>query len=131
FFGAFPFGDIGRDAAQPDEPAALVEACRRRPGAPAHLTVRPQRPEFSLESIGIPGDLPEGTHQQLEILWIDERLHGLQRRHKGVGVDAEYLALAVIPDRGTARDVPFPAAHLACCEREATQAFALAELKRG
>ena len=53
----------------------------------------------------------------------------IQRRHECARINTEDIALALVPDRRAADDVPFPAAHLSGRQRQAAQTLALAQLQ--
>ncbi len=131
FFGPLAIRDVGGNAAEPDQPASLVEARRCRARAPAYFAVRPPHAKFGLEGIGILRNFPKSADQQFKIIAIDERAHAFYRRHKSGRIDAENFALALVPDVRAARDIPLPAAHLSGSERKAAQTLALSELERG
>src|SRR5262249_40204032 len=126
--GTFTLGDVRGNAAEPDEPAAFVEAGCCSTGAPTYFAVGPQHAKLGLECVGFPGRLAKCSHQQLEILRVDKRPHALERWHESAW-HPENLALTLIPDRCASRYVPLPAAHLSRSKRKASQAFALTKLQ--
>src|SRR5215813_10052662 len=128
-FGAVSFGDVGGDAAQPDEAAFFIKVRRCRAGAPTHFAIRPQNAKLRLEGIGGFGDLAERSFEQLKVFRIDEWPHALERRNKRNWINPENFALTMIPDDRTARYVPLPAAHLTSGECKAAHPFALPKLQ--
>src|SRR5512132_863207 len=115
-FGSFSLGDVGGNAAEPDEAAPFVEAgcCGAR--APTYFAVRSEHAKLGLECIGFLGRLAKCPHQQLEILRVNKRLQPLKCGHESAR-HAKNLALTLIPDRRASRHVPFPAAHLSRSKR--------------
>ncbi len=131
FFGALAVGDVGSYATKPDQASLLVEIRDCRAGAPSNLAVWAKDAEFGLEGVGVFRKLAEGALQKFEVIGADQRPHAVDGRHECAGVDAEDLALALVPYRASARDVPLPAPHLAGGERQAAQALALPKLPCG
>src|SRR5262245_19995062 len=115
-FGPFSLGDVGGNAAEPDEAAAFVEAGRCGSVTPTHFAVRPEHAKLGLECVGFLGRLSKSAHQQLEILRVNKRLHTLECGHESAR-HPKNLALTLIPDRCASRYVPFPAAHLSGSKR--------------
>src|ERR1041385_7739137 len=129
-FGPLAFGDIDDDTAKPYQTPLFVEVRNRRAGAPANLAVWTNNAEFGLEGVGVFRKFAESANKELEVIAIDERLHTINRWHENARFDAENLALALVPDGGSAGDIPLPAPHLACGEGEAAQTFGLSKLTR-
>src|SRR5215472_15373440 len=112
-------GDVGRDAAHPDDVAGRVQGGRRRAEAPADLAVRPPYAELGLVRLALGAQLLHGLLQPRPVVRMNERLHVLGRDHEARRVDPEDATLTFVPQAFAAGAVPVPRTHLSGDQREA------------
>ena len=119
-----PLGDVGGDAADPDNAIVVVERRHRRAGAPPDFAIRAVHAKFGL--VGARASLPfgPGFGQPLPILGIEKGPDPLGRYLEVVGVDAKNAAMTLVPHALAACEIPVPRAHLPNGERQASTLLA-------
>ena len=131
FFGLFAFGNVYGHAADTDDTPFLVDARRRRAGAPAYLAVRPNDSKLRFVGRDAFGELGHRLAQFVNVVRVEQFLNACRCHRKCLRIDAENLILALVPHPVAIDPVPVPGSHLSGGDRKAPALLALQQPRVG